>query len=102
MVTVGEFFQQKLSNFVQYCHTNLTDPKFNQFHKYIDNIKGVLVEDAIGYFLLVKQTSSVDQHLSQVAKEVNLTTKDFTTDQYQKLQQYISCFIDIVSSVKKI
>lgn len=97
MVSNGEFFKTKLFNFHQYCHTNLTDPKFQPLLQQINDVYNAKIENAITFFYTTIKPIGTQQYLAQVLQHVRLTEADFDPDHLTKIKAYIDCFLAIVN-----
>lgn len=97
MVSNEEFFKTKLSNFAQYCNTNLTDSKFQPLLLQINQIYNSKIENAIIYFYKNIKPIGTQQYLTQVLQQIQLTEADFEPVHLTKIKAYIDCFVAIVS-----
>ena len=98
VVTKGEFFQEKLFNFLGYTLKTLTNPKYNSFVAKISSLEQYSVTDAISYFSQVVAPTGVFRYIEKLLQEVNLRREDFEREHLDKLEQYLQCFVSIVSS----
>lgn len=96
--TNGQFFNEKLSNLIAYCKANLVKPIFADFTAYIQKLQSYSIADALAHFAAVVAPMGVSAYVDRLLAEFQLTRESFEKEHLAKLEQYLECFVSIVTS----
>jgi hypothetical protein len=96
MTTNKEFFEQKLHNFTQYCHANLTDIKYQHLLGLVRKIYSSSIKSALMYFYQVVKPLGPEKYFERILYQTNLRETDFEPQHLHKIKLYIECFLAIV------
>lgn len=97
-ISIQQFTQEKLSNFVQYLTATFGDnQKFHPLLQQMITIAQCPLNDFVIYIATQLKPTTPEVWLQTITADYFLKREDFTDEQYSKITRYLHCFVDIVS-----